>query len=94
MLIQPDEPIVRHPCGKPRASAFSPDISWDWLESELDTIAARPQDPYYIREEDKKVIRTKLVSILEREISFRGMRCGAEKAGLLDYGRINGSLRK
>ena len=26
----------------------------------LDTIAARPQDPYYIREEDKKVIRTKL----------------------------------
>lgn len=60
MLIQPDEPIVRHPCGKPRAGAFSPDISWDWLESELDTIAARPQDPYYIREEDKKVIRTKL----------------------------------
>lgn len=57
MLIQPDEPIVRHPCGKPRAGAFSPDISWDWLESELDTIAARPQDPYYIREEDKKVIR-------------------------------------
>ena len=29
MLIQPDEPIVGHPCGKPRASAFSPDISWD-----------------------------------------------------------------
>ena len=46
MLIQPGELIVGHPCGKPRAGAFSPDISWDWLESELDTIATRAQDPY------------------------------------------------
>ncbi len=60
MLIQPGELIVGHPCGKPRAGAFSPDISWDWLESELDTIATRAQDPYYISEADKRVIRNEL----------------------------------
>jgi choline trimethylamine-lyase len=57
MLIQDNELIVGHPCGKPRAGAFSPDTAWQWMSDELDTISERPQDPYYISEEDKKIMR-------------------------------------
>ena len=56
-MIQDDELIVGNPCGAPRAGAFSPDISWRWLEEELDTISSRPQDPFYISEEDKRYCR-------------------------------------
>jgi formate C-acetyltransferase len=60
MLIQNDELIVGHPCGKPRAGAFSPDTAWKWVRDELDTIATRPQDPYVISEEDKTVLREEI----------------------------------
>lgn len=56
LLIQDHELIVGAPNGAPRAGAFSPDISWRWLRDELDTIANRPQDPFYIAEEDKKIL--------------------------------------
>ena len=39
MWIQGGELIVGHPCGKPRAGSFSPDISRDWPENEPDAIA-------------------------------------------------------
>lgn len=60
MLIQDNELIVGHPCGKPRAGAFSPDTAWQWISDELDTIGTRPQDPYFISEEDKKIMREQL----------------------------------
>ena len=60
MLIQNDELIVGHPCGKPRAGAFSPDIAWRWVEEELDTMSTRPQDPFEISEADKQVIREQI----------------------------------
>lgn len=60
MLIQNHELIVGHPCGKPRAGAFSPDTAWQWICNELDTINARPQDPYFISDEDKKIMRERL----------------------------------
>lgn len=60
MLIQDHELIVGHPCGKPRAGAFSPDTAWQWLSDELDTIGTRPQDPYFISEDDKKIMREQL----------------------------------
>ncbi len=56
LLIQVDELIVGHPCGKPRAGAFSPDIAWKWVRDELDTIGTRSQDPFVVSEEDKKVM--------------------------------------
>jgi formate C-acetyltransferase len=56
LLIQADELIVGHPCGKPRAGAFSPDIAWKWVRDELDTIGTRSQDPFVVSEEDKKVM--------------------------------------
>lgn len=60
LLIQDDELIVGAPCGAPRAGAFSPDIAWRWMADEIDTIATRPQDPFYISDEDKKFMREEL----------------------------------
>ena len=60
MLIQENELIVGHPCGRARAGAFSPDTAWTWLCNELDTISTRSQDPYFIREEDKKTLRDEI----------------------------------
>ncbi|MCL2699167.1 MAG: formate C-acetyltransferase/glycerol dehydratase family glycyl radical enzyme, partial [Defluviitaleaceae bacterium] len=60
LVIQDHELIVGAPCGAPRAGAFSPDIAWRWMVSEIDTIHNRPQDPFYISEEDKKIMREEL----------------------------------
>ncbi|MBQ3508819.1 MAG: choline trimethylamine-lyase [Peptococcaceae bacterium] len=60
LVIQDDELIVGHPCGAPRAGAFSPDLAWRWMEEEIDTIGNRPQDPFYISEEDKRIMREEL----------------------------------
>ncbi len=54
LVIQDNELIVGAPNGALRAGAFSPDISWRWLRDELDTIGERPQDPFYVSEENKK----------------------------------------
>lgn len=60
LVIQDHELIVGAPNGAPRAGAFSPDIAWRWMEAELDTIGTRSQDPFYISEEDKRVMREEL----------------------------------
>lgn len=65
LVIQDDELIVGSPCGAPRAGAFSPDIAWRWLADEIDTIGTRPQDPFYISEEDKKIMREELFPFWE-----------------------------
>ncbi|WHY02508.1 choline trimethylamine-lyase [Neobacillus sp. DY30] len=60
LVIQDNELIVGAPNGAPRAGAFSPDIAWRWMEQEIDTIDTRPQDPFYISEEDKRIMREEL----------------------------------
>jgi formate C-acetyltransferase len=65
LVIQDDELIVGAPCGAPRAGAFSPDIAWRWLRDELDTIGSRPQDPFYISEEDKQYCKEVLFPFWE-----------------------------
>ena len=60
MLIQDSELIVGHPCGQARAGAFSPDTAWTWLRDELDTISTRSQDPYFLSEEDKKILKDEI----------------------------------
>lgn len=65
LVIQDDELIVGSPCGAPRAGAFSPDIAWRWMVDEIDTIGTRPQDPFYISEEDKKIMREELFPFWE-----------------------------
>lgn len=63
-----------------------PDISWDWLESELNTIATRAQDPYYISEADKQVIRNELFPFWKGKSSSEACDAELKKAGLWDYG--------
>lgn len=65
LVIQDHELLVGAPCGAPRAGAFSPDISWRWLRDELDTIGSRPQDPFYVSEEDKKILREEIFPFWE-----------------------------
>lgn len=60
LVIQDNELIVGAPNGAPRAGAFSPDIAWRWMVDEIDTIGTRPQDPFYISEEDKRIMREEL----------------------------------
>ncbi len=60
LVIQDNELIVGAPNGAPRAGAFSPDIAWRWMVDEIDTIGSRPQDPFYISDEDKKIMKEEL----------------------------------
>lgn len=65
LVIQDHELIVGAPCGAPRAGAFSPDIAWRWMVDEIDTIGERPQDPFYISDEDKRIMREELFPFWE-----------------------------
>ena len=65
LVIQDNELIVGAPNGAPRAGAFSPDIAWRWMVDEIDTIGSRPQDPFYIADEDKRVMRDELFPFWE-----------------------------
>ena len=60
LVIQEGELVVGSPNGAPRAGAFSPDIAWRWLETELETISKRPQDPFYISEVDKQTLKDEI----------------------------------
>lgn len=65
MLIQPDELITGHPCGKARAGAPSPEIAWRWVRDELDTMSTRPQDPFEISEETKRIFKEEVFPFWE-----------------------------
>ncbi len=85
MLIQDDELIVGHPCGKPRAGAFSPDTAWSWVKDELDELSTRPQDPYFISEEDKKVMREELFPFWEGKSLAEACETEMRKEGIWEY---------
>ncbi len=53
VTILDDELIVGMPAFQPRGAVVCPEISWRWLEAELDTIATREQDPYDITDEQQ-----------------------------------------
>lgn len=65
LVIQDNELIVGAPNGAPRAGAFSPDIAWRWMLDEIDTIGSRAQDPFYISDEDKKIMKEELFPFWE-----------------------------
>ncbi|MFZ5946147.1 MAG: choline trimethylamine-lyase [Bacillota bacterium] len=101
LLIQKDELIVGHPCGKPRAGAVSPDIAWRWIRDELDTLSTRPQDPFEISEEDKRILREEIFPYWEGKSVDEICQQQYEEAGLwsfsgesyvsdLSYHQING----
>lgn len=86
MLIQEHELIVGHPCGKPRAGAFSPDTAWKWVSDELDTISTRSQDPYFISEEDKKIMREELFPFWEGKSLAEECEKAFRKEDLWEFG--------
>ncbi len=101
LVIQKDELIVGHPCGKPRAGAVSPDIAWRWIRDELDTMASRPQDPFEISEEDKRILREEIFPYWEGKSLDEACQKQYEEAGVwsfsgeafvsdLSYHQVNG----
>lgn len=60
LVIQDNELIIGCPNGFPRTGSFAPDLAWRWVRDEIDTIDSRAQDPFYISDEDKKIMREEL----------------------------------
>lgn len=58
--IRDGELIAGNRTIKPRSGIISPEMDPYWIYDELDTIDKRPQDPFFISEEDKKIYRDKL----------------------------------
>ena len=85
LLIMDDELIVGNPCGAPRAGAVSPDIAWEWLDEEMDGISTRPQDPYYISEEDKKTLREEIFPFWKGKSLAEACEVKLREAGYWEY---------
>lgn len=101
LLIQPDELIIGHPCGRPRAGSVSPEIAWRWIRDELDTMATRAQDPFQISEEDKRILRNDIFPYWEGRSLDEVCQQQYEEAGVwsfsgeafvsdLSYHQVNG----
>ena len=57
ITIQPDELIVGNAGAVARSIHVNPELSNNWFYDELDSMSTRPQDPYQISEEQKKLYR-------------------------------------
>lgn len=57
VTIRDNELIVGSATKAPRSCQVFPEYSYEWLESELDTVETREADPFYISEENKAVLR-------------------------------------
>ena len=53
VIIRPEELIVGSTTVHPRSCQTFPEFSFEWLEGELDTVATRSADPFYVSEETK-----------------------------------------
>ncbi len=60
ICIGKDELIVGTEGKKHRSATVCPDICFRWILDELDTMSTRPQDPYFITEEDKNLLRDEI----------------------------------
>ena len=57
IVIRDGELIVGSATVAPRGCQVFPEYSYEWLEAELDTVATRAADPFYISEENKRILR-------------------------------------
>jgi formate C-acetyltransferase len=57
ITIRDDELIVGSATKAPRGCQTFPEFSYEWLESELDTMEKRAADPFYVSEDTKKRLR-------------------------------------
>ncbi|HEY8804118.1 MAG TPA: formate C-acetyltransferase [Clostridium sp.] len=55
--IRDEELIIGNRTTKPRSGIISPEMDPYWINEELDTINSRPQDSFFISDEDKKIYR-------------------------------------
>ena len=60
VLIFPDELIVGIAGGTRRAGSVDPELSWKWIEAELDNFQERTQDPYVVTEDQKAKLREEI----------------------------------
>ncbi|MBO5788506.1 MAG: glycyl radical protein [Clostridia bacterium] len=58
IVIRPEELIVGANSVAPRGCQTYPEYSFEWLDAELDTVATREADPFYISEDTKQRLRT------------------------------------
>jgi len=58
--IREGEIIADNRTIKPRSGIASPEMDPYWIYEELDTLHSRPQDQFFIREEDKEIYRREL----------------------------------
>ena len=58
IIIRPEELIVGSNSQAPRGCQVFPEYSYEWLESEFDTVETRSADPFYISEETKQRLRS------------------------------------
>lgn len=57
VTIFPDELIVGVPGAARRAGSVDPELSWRWIEAELDDFQGRAQDPYLVTDQQKQRLR-------------------------------------
>ena len=57
IVIRDGELIVGSATVSPRGTQVFPEYSFEWLESELDTVSTRDADPFYISEKTKAELR-------------------------------------
>ena len=57
IVIREEELIVGSSTLAPRSCQTFPEFSYQWLEDELDTVAGRSADPFFIKEETKEELR-------------------------------------
>ena len=57
IVIREEELIVGSSTLAPRSCQTFPEFSYQWLEDELDTVADRSADPFFIKEETKEELR-------------------------------------
>jgi formate C-acetyltransferase len=56
IIIRPDELIVGSSSQAPRGCQVFPEFSFEWLESEFETMEHRSADPFFIADETKKTL--------------------------------------
>lgn len=62
IAIRENELIAGNRTVQPRAGIVSPEMDPYWIEKELETFESRPQDKFFISEEDKEIYRNELLS--------------------------------
>lgn len=57
VIIFQDELLVGTPGKERRSGSINPEVSWKWIEEEMDRFQVRDQDPYQITPQQKEALR-------------------------------------